>query len=148
MAFQFPLQPVLHLRESLEHQQELRLRAANQQVARVRHRIEQLDAHSQEMQSRQMTELRLGMTGAELRFALFCEGEVLRQRGELQKELVRLQQVSNQERELYQQARRARQTLETLHDQQLLIYRKQAGQREQRRLDDQFLMRREYLRGS
>ena len=44
MAFHFPLQAVYQFRKSLEHQQELRLRAANQQVAKVHHLLEQTEA--------------------------------------------------------------------------------------------------------
>jgi flagellar export protein FliJ len=148
MPFNFSLQAVLHFREGLEHQQELRLRAANQQVARVRHLIEQVDARSQELYSRQMADLSSGLTAAELRFGLLCETELLRHRRELEGELVRLQQLREKQREIYQQARRARQTLEALRDSQLAFYRKEAARREQRNLDDLFLMRREYLRRS
>jgi flagellar export protein FliJ len=148
MPFHFSLQAVLHFREGLEHQQELRLRAANQQVARVRHLIEQMDVRSQEIYSRQQAELGSGITAAELRFGLLCEAELLRHRRELEGELVRLQQLREKQREIYQQARRARQTLEALRDSQLAFYRKEAARREQRNLDDLFLMRREYLRRS
>ena len=148
MAFHFPLQPVLHFRESVEHQQELRLRTANQQVARVRHLLEQIDARRQELQTTQAQELNSGITAAELRFHLLCDAEVLRHRRELEKELVRLQQLREQQRETYQQARRARETLEAVRDRQALLYRKEAARREQRSLDDLFLMRREYLRRS
>jgi len=146
MPFRFPLQPVLHFREGIEHQQELRLRAANQQVARVRHLLEQTDVRRSELHSRQAAELSTGMKAAELRFAWLCEGEILRHRHELDRELMRLERLRDHQREIYQQARRARQTLEALRDQQLSLYQKDAARREQRSLDAVFLMRREYLR--
>jgi len=148
MAFHFKLNAVLHFRESIEHQQELRLRAANQQVARVRHLIEQVDARRQELHTTQAKELGSGMTAAELQFELLCETELLRHRRELGQELVRLQQLREQQREIFQQARRARETLEAVRDQQLRLYQKKTVRREQRTLDDLFLMRREYLRRS
>jgi flagellar export protein FliJ len=146
MPFHFSLQPVLHFRESVEHQQELRLRAANQQVARVRHLIEMLDARGREQYSIRTAELNTGMRAAELRFVLLCEAELARHRLELEKELARLQRLRDEQRATYQQARRARETLAALRDQQALFYRKQANRLEQRNLDDLFLMRREYLR--
>lgn len=146
MAFHFPLQAVLHLRQSIEHQQELRLRAANQQVARVRHLIEQMDIRRRELNSAQASALSGGMTAVELQFELLCEGELLRHRRELAQQLVRLEQLREQQRELFQQARRARETLEAVRDQQLHLYRKEAARREQRNLDDLFLQRREYMR--
>ena len=78
MAFHFPLEAVLHFRKSLEHQQELRLRAANQHVARVHHLIEQMDLRRQQLHSTQTQELSSGTTVAEMRFGLLCEAELLR----------------------------------------------------------------------
>jgi flagellar export protein FliJ len=141
MAFHFPLAAVLHFRQSLEHQQELKLRAANQRVARVRRTIEHLDSRHQEsvfLQSKRLTD---GTTAAELRFELQCEAQLLRQRREAEQQLAVLEQARNQQRELFHQARRARETLATLRDKQLLLYRQRAARSEQRRLDDLFLMR-------
>ena len=148
MAFKFKLNAVLHFRESIEHQQELRLRAANQQVGRVQHLIEQMDTRRQELHTAQAKELGSGMTAVELQFELLCDAELLRHRRELGQELARLQQLQEQQREIFQQSRRARQTLETMRDQQLRLYQKEAVRREQRTLDDLFLVRREYLRRS
>jgi flagellar export protein FliJ len=148
MHFHFPLQAVLHYRQSIEHQQELRLRAANQQVVRVQHLIEQTDLRSKELRSMEIKELNSGTTAAELQFGLLCETSLLRQRRELEQQLTRMQQLRNQQRDIFQQARRGRETLESVRDQQLLLYKKDAARREQRSLDDLFLMRREYLRRS
>jgi flagellar export protein FliJ len=147
MAFHFPLQAVLHFRQSLEHQQELRLRAANQQVARVRHVIERMDARRQELHAAQTRELSAGITAAELRFAWQCDAELLRHRRAHELQLVRLQRLRDEQREVFQRARRARETLESVRDQQLDRYQKEATRREQRCLDDLFLMRREYRHG-
>jgi flagellar export protein FliJ len=146
MAFHFALAAVLHFRQSVEHQQEMRLRAANQRVARVRHLIEQMEAHRQELRLLQSKELSAGITAAELRFELQCEGELVRHRRELEQQLAGLEKARDQQREIFHQARRARETLESLRDQQLRLYQKELLRREQRNLDDLFLMRREYLR--
>lgn len=146
MPFTFPLHAVLHLRQSLERQQELQLRAANQQVARVHHLLEQMDLHRERLQLLQGNELTAGTTAAEMRFGLLCDGQILRHRRELEQQLLRLQQLREQQREIFQQARRARETLESVRDRQLLLYRKQAARDEQRSMDDLFLLRRNYLR--
>jgi flagellar export protein FliJ len=146
MPFHFPLQAVLHYRQSIEHQQELRLRAANQLLAGMRRLIEQMDARRQELHSRKLEQLSLGMTAVELQFELLCDTELLRHRRELEQQLARLQQLREQQREIFQQARRARETLESVRDQQLLLYQKEAARRQQRSLDDLFLLRREFLR--
>jgi flagellar export protein FliJ len=146
MAFQFKLNSVLHFRQSLEHQEELRLQAANQHVARVRHLIEQMDVRRQQLYSTHAKNLASGMSAAELQFELLCETELLRHRGSLEQELVRQQQLREQQREIFRQARRARETLEAVRNEQLRLYQKDALRKEQRGLDDMFLLRREYLR--
>jgi flagellar protein FliJ len=148
MPFRFPLQSVLHFRQSLEHQQELRLRSATQQVMRVQRLVEQLEARRRELHAAQARELSSGLTAAELRFELQCEGELLRHERELEQQLIKLQQLRDQQRGIFQQAQRARQTLEAVRDRQLDLYRREAARREQRELDDLFLLRREYLRPS
>jgi flagellar export protein FliJ len=132
----------------MEHQQELRLRAANQQVARAQHLIEQMDLQTKELLSMEMEELSSGSSAAELQFGLLREAAMLRRRREFEQQLIRAQQLRDQQREIFQQARRAREMLESLRDQQLSLYKKDAARREQRSLDDLFLMRREYLRRS
>ena len=146
MPFHFPLQAILHFRQSIEHQQELRLRAANQQVARGQHGIEQIDLRRQALLAEQSRDLGAGITAAELRFGLQCGSELIRHRRELELQLVRLQQLRDQQREIFQQARRTRETLEAVRDRQLRLYNQEAARREQRNLDDLFLLRREYLR--
>lgn len=146
MPFRFPLQAVLHFRQSIEHQQELRLRAANQQVARVQHLIELADAQILNLHSTQSSELGSGTTAAELQFGLLCEKQLLRQRHELEPQLAQVQQLREQQREIFRRARQARETLEGVRDQQRDLYKKDAARREQRSLDDLFLLRREYLR--
>jgi len=146
MAFHFPLQAVLHFRQSVEHQQELRLRAANQQVARVRRLIEQIDARLQQTQTRQSQDVSVGTSGAELRFAVLCEANLRQQRQVLHVELARLQKLRDEQQKAFQQARRERETFESLRDHQLHAYQRNAARREQRQLDDLFLMRQAYLR--
>jgi len=146
MPFHFRLHAILHFRKSIEHQQELRLRAANQQVARMRHLIEQVEARRQELAAARGRELSAGVTAAELRFGLQCDAELVRHKKDLQQQLQRFQQLRDQQRELFQQARKNRETLEAIHEQQLHLFEQEAARRQQRSQDDLFLLRREYLR--
>jgi flagellar export protein FliJ len=141
MPFRFALQALLHLRQSLEHQQELRLRAANQQVAQMQEGIERVEGRRRELQETQSRELGQGMTAAELRFSLECEAQLLRYKNELHQQLIRMQQLREQQRELFQQARIARETLEAVRDRQWQAYRQDSVRREQRDLDEMFLLR-------
>jgi flagellar export protein FliJ len=139
MPFRFPLQALLHLRQSLEHQQELCLRAANQQVARVRHSIEQLDGRIRQTQTLHAQYLGGGTTGAELRFLQTTGGILRAQRQELERELLRFQYARDQQERIFRQARRERETFESLRNDQLRDYEREQARREQRRLDDLFL---------
>jgi len=146
MPFHFSLQAVLHLYQSLEHQQELRLRAANQQVARVRHMIEQLDTVKQQNRARQAQELQAGTTSAELEFARTMESALMKRRGELEVELVRVQQLRDEQQRNFHIARRRRETLSSLRKTQLKNYQREAARREQRQADDTFLLRRKPMK--
>lgn len=148
MAFHFPLEAVFHLRQSVEHQQDLRLRAANQQVAKVRHLLEQLDDCIRQVQNRESQELGAGTTSAELRFALNCEASLRHQRLDVERELARWQSLKDQQQKIFQQARREREMFESLRDHQLREYERDAVRREQRQLDDLFLLRQAYLKRS
>lgn len=146
MAFQFPLQAVFHFRQSVEHQQELRLRAANQQVGKIRHLLDQLEERIRQVQLRESQELGRGTTSAELRFSLNCEGSLRQQRAETQHELARWQNLRDQQQKIFQQARRERETFENLRSHQLREYQRDKARREQRAIDDLFLSRQAYLR--
>jgi flagellar export protein FliJ len=146
MAFQFPLQAVFHFRQSVEHQQELRLRAANQQVAKVRHLLDQLDEQLRQVQLRGFLELEAGTTSAEVRFSLGCEASLRQQRPDMERELLRWQNLRDQQQKIFRQARRERETFESLREHQFRGYQRDASRREQRQLDDLFLLRQAYLR--
>jgi flagellar FliJ protein len=148
MAFRFSLEAIFHLRQSVEHQQELRLRAANQVVARVRHFIEQLDARLGQMQLAQSQQLGTGMTAAELRFAAACQDTLREQRRALQRELVRVQNLRDEQQKIFQRARREREIFENLRERQRQDYEREVARSEQRQLDEFFLLRQSYLRRS
>ncbi len=146
MAFHFPLQAVFHFRQSVEHQQELRLRTANQQVARARRIVDQLDARIGQAQFRESQELAAGTTSAEIRFALTAEAALRLQRQDAERDLLRWQTLRDQQQKIFQQARRERETFESLRIHQLRDYQRAAARREQRQLDDLFLLRQAYLK--
>jgi flagellar biosynthesis chaperone FliJ len=64
----------------------------------------------------------------------------------LEPQLARLEHLRREQREIFQEARRAREMLERVRDRQLRVYQKEVARREQRGLDDLFLLQREYLR--
>jgi len=146
MGFHFPFEALYRLRQSVEHQQELRLRAANQQVAKVRHAIEQLTEQSHRLQMESSEYLASGTTAAEIRFALHSINVLALRHHELEQLLARASSMRDQQKNLFRQARLERETLEILREQQLQQYRRTQLRRQQQRLDDLFLLRRSYLK--
>ncbi|HEX3820783.1 MAG TPA: flagellar FliJ family protein [Candidatus Sulfotelmatobacter sp.] len=146
MPFQFSLQAILHLRQSIERQQELRLRGANQQVAKVRRLIELADDRIRREQNICADALSAGTTSAELRLSTAAQDLLRAQRQRIETELKRLQTLRDQQQRVFHQARRERETIESLRDRQLMEYKRNTSRREQRRADDLFLLRQSYLR--
>lgn len=148
MPFRFSLESVLHFRQSAEHQQELRLRTANQQVSRIRRMIDQIEQHIKAMHTSQSQELGAGTTAAELRCSLAREKGLLQQRQVLLKELRRVENLRDEQQKIFFQLRRQRQTIESLRDHQRCEYERTTLRREQRAADDEFLLRQSFLRRS
>lgn len=142
MPFHFPLQSVLHLRQSLEHQQELRLRAANQQLSAMRHLIDSIEQRIRQLESISHTAITAGMSSSELHFNFVLKTTLESRQQEYERELLRLQNLRDQQQRIFTQARRDRETFETLRDQQLREYELAAARREQRDTDDSFVLRR------
>jgi flagellar export protein FliJ len=104
--------------------------------------IEQLDAVKQQNRARQSQELQTGTTSAELEFARTLESALVSRRSELEVELVRVQQLRDEQQRNFHVARRRRETLSSLRETQLENYQREAARREQRQADDAFLLRR------
>jgi flagellar export protein FliJ len=142
MAFRFALQALLHYRYGVEHQEELRLRAANQQVTRVRHILAQVDEQIAQSCVTRVRDLAAGITSAELRFSSDTELTLQIQRQKIQNELLRLQDLRDQQQRVFEQARQHRQILESLRAQKFQAYQRERRRRDQRQLDDLVLLRR------
>jgi len=145
MAFHFGFEALYRLRQSLEHQQELRLRTANQQVAKVRRAVEQLNEQLDQLRRCSSQNLASGMTAAEMHFILNGASCLVTRRQELEQLLARVCTLRDKQEKLFREARRERETLESLRDQQLRAYQQDQARRQQRSLDDLFLLRRSHL---
>ncbi|HEV2469749.1 MAG TPA: flagellar export protein FliJ [Candidatus Sulfotelmatobacter sp.] len=148
MPFQFSLQAVLNLRQSVEYQQELRLRAANQQLSAMRHLIDVIEQRIGQLENLSHSAINAGLSASEMHFNLVVKSRLESQRQEAGRELLRLQNLRDAQQRIFQQARRERETFETLRDQQLREYIRAASRREQRYADDVFLLRQVFRRHS
>jgi len=146
MAFQFPLDMLLRFRRSLEHQRELALGEANQRVVSTEQKIAEVDRVIVNLLSRENREMESGLTAAQLRFDVLCRNALEDSRHDLETVLEQCKELRERCRKDYQKAHQDREVVETLREQQLQIFRRNAEKQEQRQLDDMFLLRREYLR--
>ncbi len=139
MAFRFSLQTVLQFRQSLEHQEELRLRIVNQSLQKIRHQIEQIDSCRMRAEQVLSDQIARGTTGAEILAELETKLQLEQQRRHFESELSRLENVRKQQQHHFQEARRQRQTLDNLRDHRRHEYVRETARQQQRILDDLYL---------
>lgn len=146
MAFYFSLQTLLRFRQSLERREEILLQKGNQEVARLRTKIEILDQFVAGQQSLRHAELVRGIFASELQFGRLTDASFETLRRTLCQELGRAEAVRDQQRAAFRKARSDREAVEAIRDRQLQLYKERQERRTQRDFDDLILMRREFLR--
>jgi flagellar export protein FliJ len=146
MAFRFPLEALLRLRQGLERQQELRLQEANLRVARLRQQIDEVQSEMENIDIRQRAQRESGISAAELQFDLLCRSVLMAHQHALEKLLAEAEAHRRSRSEDFQKARRQREVMDVLRRDRLADYQQEESRQDQRRLDDLFLLRRAYLR--
>ena len=145
MAFHFSLDSLLRLRRSIEHQQEILLANASHNVALQQQKIMQLEESLRQRMEQEVKQLGVGAHAIELQTTLYIRSRALEKLGELQNELGQLKKVESVCRANLLRARQVRDILETLRERRLRQYQQEEARQEQRRMDDLFLLRREYM---
>jgi flagellar export protein FliJ len=146
MAFRFPLESLLRFRQHAERQQELCLQQAHLSVAVLRNKLHELDARARGILVEDMELMASGSAAAHLHFDAARRAVLLDHRPLLERELNAAEVRVTTQSEAYKQARRKREVVDTLRQQQWKAYQEQEGRQEQRRVDALFLLRREFLK--
>jgi flagellar export protein FliJ len=146
MAFRFPLEVLLRLQRSVERQQELLLQVANGRVEHMKLQIEQAECWGRAYSSQQAQELNTGVSAAEMHFAERCREVLENYRQLLGAELTKLEKIRAERRTAFETARRQREVTDSLRERQLQAYRTEEHRREQRQVDDLFILRKTPLR--
>ena len=141
MAFRYPFQSILRLRQSLERQEEQRLFAIAATVARLRLQLEEFEYSRMEQWRVTSQEMMAGSSGAVLQFASLCDAHAATVQSKLQVELADAEGQRRKQLYVYQQARQKREIFEKLRDRQEENYDREVVRREQEQADDSFLMR-------
>jgi flagellar export protein FliJ len=144
MAFRYPLQSLLRLRESIEHQEEQRLFAAASAVVQIRTKLEELERERMRTHVAAWQELDRGTFGATLQFVEACDSAASQTSAKLRLELVEAERRRLEQLHSYQKARQKRQMFEGLRDQQKASYDLERAHRDQELVDEAFLMRRHF----
>lgn len=140
MAFRFPLDPLLRLRQSIERQRALRLREASLEVARMQDSLQQLDRFLAESAESDQAALGAGRRGAEIQFASHYRDNLHELREAMRGQLRELERKRLQAAVEYQQAYREREALDMLRTRHHRAYQQDAMRREQRELDAAHLL--------
>ena len=140
------METFLRFRESLERREEVLLQAANHRVAAARSEIENLEQYLEYRRTVRSGELSRGAFASELQFEILGDDALRKRNQVLNEELSQLQKICDQYLEIFRRARADREAVESIRDRQLSAYHEEQRRREQRQLDDLFLMRREFLR--
>jgi flagellar export protein FliJ len=141
MAFRYPLQSLLRVRQSLERQEELRLFAIAAMVASLRAQLESLHQDQLKMKRDTLQEMAGGCSGAVIQFAAASEAAFAAARGKLEAKLQEAERKRQAQLRNYQAARQKREILEGLRDRQEAAYDLELSRRKQQLLDELFLVR-------
>jgi flagellar export protein FliJ len=141
MAFRYPLQAILRLRQSLERQEEQKLLAIAAAVARLRNEIEQIEESRMKARRTTLAGLLQAGVAAELQFANLCDEAYARRQSHLQREMQAAEKRRREQLQAYQFSRQRRETLDGLRERQEMVYKLDAARREQQSADEMFLIR-------
>ena len=141
MAFRFSLAALLRLRATLEQVEERGLLRLRQDTRQLEILLEQMAVrqHSQKVR-RIAPPAGAVLTGAHLQFSDFLETRLKHEEQLAREQLrVKIEEVRKQFA-IFAEARRRREAIEALRDHELRTFQEQDRRREQRSLDDVFLL--------
>jgi flagellar export protein FliJ len=142
MPFHFTLQAVLRLRSSYEQMEKLRLLAITAAIVRAREEIAALENESRTARQHMQGRLGAGVLAGELHFEDSSENVRLARKNAAASRLAELEKKQVAQRQAYRTARQKREILVNLRQKQWDEYRGAQARREQRSVDESFLLHR------
>ncbi|MDR3736130.1 MAG: hypothetical protein P4L10_11405 [Acidobacteriaceae bacterium] len=145
MAYRFSLATVLRFRLIREEREERMLQQILQKITQTLQTIAEIDAEIIRLHATRAEELSKPVTGKRVQ-AVYAEVSGLQQgRKELEEQLEALEQLKDKQLEVYAAARRDREMLTEMHNQQREVYALDLIRREQMMLDDNYIARSRHL---
>jgi len=146
MGFHFSLEGLLRLRAALEQVEERALSRLRLEERLLEQEIEQMAAVRMRQTSQRVAAVPGGsLTGADLQFAGFLEARLALEEEKMQQRLREKREETQRQVNVFSAVRRRREAIEALRDRERAAYREAEQQREQRGLDELFLL--QLLRG-
>ena len=141
MPFKFPFAAVLRVRQSIEERDKLALEHIQFEISQVTQMLEQIEAEkAKDVETREL-ELTSGLPGAHV-LAVEADRQRLEQtKKQLEQQLAELRVQRDKQLAVYQESRRKREVFSELHQQQKTAFEIAETRREQKILDDIFIMR-------
>lgn len=141
MAFRFPLESVLRVRESLEKREELALQKIQMQIAQTQNLIENADKQLARIHAARADALENPVPARTLHLLQLEEEGVNEIKKSLFQSLAELEKQSVQQKAVYQAAHSNRQMLTDMKDQRRTEFDLEQTKTQQKRLDDIFAAR-------
>lgn len=141
MAFQYPLESLLKLQKSVEHQEENRLMICAGRVARLRKDLEGIRTARAQRKNQAILELGVGVAGIVVQMAMEWDEAMNRIETAAKEKLISAEELRMQQMTAYKAARQKREVLEGLRDKLKSEYDVEEVRRVQQGLDDTFLLR-------
>lgn len=132
----------MRLRSSYERLERLRLLQLVAAIVQLQTEIAAAVQESQKARQNLRERLAAGSTGMEIQFEMACEAARLNYRRSLDARLALLRRKHEAQKVAYRMARQKREILENLRERKLKDYQLEQARREQRALDELFLLRR------
>lgn len=141
MAFQFSLATVLRVREIAEEKEERLLTQILSQIAATRQELNDLKASVDMLLRRSERELATWISAAQLHITYGQMRALEVMQKDVAEQLLKLEALRDQQMKIYGAARRHREVLSQLREDQLEQYRYQLSRQEQALMDDNFAAR-------
>jgi len=142
MSFQFSLAAVLRIRVVLEEKEERMLQQILSQIAQTREAIVRTDAEIAESDASRRSEVFKTRVGHNIHASYGWMNELKQNRNNLEEQLEKLEQLRVMQIAAYEKARRNREMLTGMHEEQRSAYDTSLARLEQKTIDDNFNARR------
>ena len=144
MAFRFPLQALLRLRQASEDREKLRLAAISTRLFQRRSLFEELNQKRQQAGADLENLMRSGLLSSEVQFDVLGMQVDSRRLQTLMMEIAKLEQARLTQQNVYLDAKKKRESLESLRTRQMEAYQLVQAKHEQQQVDDLFTTRRNF----